>query len=276
VIDLHLHTTASDGELSPDALVRTIAAAGIRTFAVTDHDTLAGVPAAAEAARAAGLEVVPGIEITAVHEGRDIHVLGYFLESSSELAEFLDLQRVDRRRRLVVMLDRLESLGLPVDRAPLEGKLASGGAVGRPLIAAALVAAGHATDTSDAFNRFLGEGRVAFEPRVGATPASVVSLIGRAGGIASLAHPGKITDQGLIPDLVAAGLPAIEVYHSEHDAAAVAQYRRLADAHGLLVTGGSDFHGPDAFRAEFLGRVGLPAEDYARLREAASRRAARG
>jgi len=178
VIDLHLHTTASDGQLSPDALVRTIAAAGVRTFAVTDHDTLAAVPAAAEAARAAGLEAVPGIEITAVHAGRDVHVLGYFLdETSAELAVFLDRQRVDRRRRLVVMLDKLESLGLAVDRAPLEARLTTGQAVGRPLIAAALIAAGHATDMSDAFDRFLAEGRVAFEPRVGATPASVVSLI---------------------------------------------------------------------------------------------------
>jgi 3',5'-nucleoside bisphosphate phosphatase len=270
VIDLHLHTTASDGQLSPDALVRTIAAAGVRTFAVTDHDTLAGVAAAATAAHAAGLEAVPGIEITAVHAGRDVHVLGYFVDGTSdELTVFLDRQRADRRRRLVVMLDKLESLGLPVDRAPLEARLSTGQAVGRPLIAAALVAAGHAKDISDAFERFLGEGRVAFEPRVGATPAAVVSLIDRAGGIASLAHPAKLGDAALIADLVAAGLPAIEVYHPDHDAAAVEQFRRLADDHGLLVTGGSDFHGPGTNRAEYLGRVGLPQDDYARLREAA-------
>jgi len=270
VIDLHLHTTASDGHLSPEELVNTIAAAGVRTFAVTDHDTLSAIPAAAAAARAAGLDAISGIEITAVHDGRDVHVLGYFLDGASEeLAVFLDHQRTDRRRRLVVMLDRLESLGLPVDRAPLEARLSTGQAVGRPLIAAALIAAGHARDTSDAFDRFLGEGRVAFEPRIGATPASVVSLIERAGGIASLAHPSKITDQSLILDLIASGLPAIEVYHPEHDAAAVERYRQLADAHGLLVTGGSDFHGPDTQRASFLGRIGLPADDYSRLREAA-------
>ena len=267
MIDLHLHTTASDGRLSPERLVEEAAAAGVRTMAVTDHDTLAGVSAARAACEAAHVAFIVGIEITAVHQGIDVHVLGYFLdEEDATLQAFLATQRQDRRRRLAEMADRLALAGAPVAIDALLAQPASSGrAVGRPQLAAALIEAGHARDVADAFDRFLAPGRPGFASRRGAGPAEVVQLIAAAGGLASLAHPIKLPDQSLVGEMIAAGLPAIEVFHPDHDDDARGRYAALASEHRLLVTGGSDFHGSAAGRENHLGRVGLPDGELARL-----------
>jgi hypothetical protein len=266
VIDLHLHTTASDGRLAPTALVEAAAAAGLTTLAITDHDTVAGLPAAGEAARAYGLTVIAGIEITAVDDGRDVHILGYFVDvADPALAEFLARQRADRRRRLDEIVARLAALGAPIVR-PLPGESGDdASAVGRPLVARALVEAGHAASIADAFDRFLGVGRPAFVPRRGPAPAEVIARIAAAGGLASLAHPGKTGRDDLIAAMVDAGLAAVEVHHPDHTAADRARYSQIARDRRLLVTGGSDYHGPDSGRADALGRVTLPAADYAAL-----------
>jgi hypothetical protein len=266
VIDLHLHTTASDGRSTPDGLVARAAAMGLRTIAVTDHDTMAAVPAATAAAAAAGLRVVPGIEITAVHDEMDVHILGYFLDRDApELAAFLDAQRADRRRRVGEIVQLLASLGVPVAEDALipPGENTPGKALGRPLVARALVDAGHARDIADAFNRYLAYGRPAFVPRRGAPPADVVALVARSGGLASFAHPGKLGLDDLIPQLAASGLAAVEVFHPDHSREDVERYRRLATECGLAVTGGSDFHGPGAGRADALGSVVLPEPEFA-------------
>ncbi len=272
MIDLHLHTTASDGRSSPAALVAEAVAAGVRTLAVTDHDTLAGVTEAREACEEAGLAFVVGIEITAVHRGIDVHVLGYFLdERHAPLRAFLSDQRDDRRRRLAEMADRLAVAGVPVDVASLLAQpVNTGRALGRPQLAAALVDAGHARDIADAFDRFLTPGRPGFAARRGVPPDEVVRLIANAGGLASLAHPAKLADQAVVGEMIAAGLPAIEVFHPDHDDEARAQYAALAREHGLLVTGGSDYHGVGAGRVNQLGQVSLPAADFARLVQAAA------
>jgi len=268
MIDLHLHTTSSDGRLTAEELLHAAAEAGIRTLAVTDHDTVAGLARAAAAARPLGIATIPGIEITAVHAGRDVHMLGYFFDpANAELAAFLKDQRDDRRRRLLEMAATLERLGVPVDVSALEGSSAgeSGRALGRPLLAAALVRAGHVATIAEAFDRYLAEGQPAFEPRIGAAPAAVVALVARAGGVASLAHPGKLRLDQLIPELAEAGMPAIEVHHTDHSPADIARYQEMADRLQLLVTGGSDYHGPDAGRADGFGRVALPPADFERL-----------
>jgi predicted metal-dependent phosphoesterase TrpH len=264
VIDLHLHTTASDGLSTPDALVARTAAAGLTTIAVTDHDTLAAVPAVREAASQAGIRVIPGLEITAVHEGKDIHVLGYFVEPGApELEQFLAAQRADRRRRVDEILGRLAELGVPVESNLDEAGQAAGRALGRPIVARALVEAGHARDIADAFDRFLAHGRPAFIARRGASPADVIGVLNRAGGLASFAHPGKLGLDGLIGELASAGLAAVEAFHPDHSPKDVAKYRRIAADFGLAVTGGSDFHGPGAGRVDALGQVVLPPEELA-------------
>jgi predicted metal-dependent phosphoesterase TrpH len=278
VIDLHLHTNASDGLLSPDALVDRLAEAGIHTFSVTDHDTVAGLARAEAAAARHGLRFVPGIEITAVEDGLDVHMLGYgFDPSSSMLLEFLQEQRAERLMRAYRIIDRLKELGITLDAEQVIGATppSSGKAIGRPVIARALVAKGHADSVSDAFNRFLGSGKPAFMPRTGAKAAEVVDIIARAGGVASMAHPGVTKRDGLIPQLVSRGLMAIEVWHSDHDDETTMRYLAQAEALGLHMTGGSDYHGDLPDRNARLGAIGIPQAAFERfvgvLRDARAR-----
>ena len=278
MVDLHLHTTASDGRLSPHDLVTRAAAAGLTVISVTDHDTTAGLADARRTARRLGVRFVEGIEITAVENARDVHVLGYFFDPEDPgLATFLDGQRRDRQRRVREMGARLAGLGCPIDvDALLENAARHGGrSVGRPLLADALVAAGYALDRDDAFERLLANGRPAFVPRRGATVAGIVEIIKRAGGIASLAHPALTCVDDAIPRFAAAGLGAIEVRHIDHDRAAEKRYRRMAASLGVAVSGGSDYHADPARDAE-LGTTTLPRVDFDRLEARAGHAHARG
>ena len=246
-IDLHLHTTASDGRLRPSALVALAARAGLRVISVTDHDTVAGVAEAREAAAAHGIRLVTGIEMTAVDAGRDVHVLGYFFAADDEeFNRFLEAQRLARVERVREIGARLQALNCAIDVDALLAATpaASGRSVGRPLVADALVAAGHAVDRRDAFDRLLGNDQPAFVPRCGPDVAEVVAAIASAGGVASLAHPGLLATDDRIPGYAASGLSAIEVRHRDHSPADEERYRRLAATLGLAVSGGSDFHGP--------------------------------
>jgi len=275
LIDLHLHTTASDGTLTPSELVSRARLAGLTIISVTDHDTTAGHEAARTSARAADLEFIPGIEITAVADGRDVHVLGYFIDSGCDtLRAFLERQREDRLRRVREMQERLQALGRPIDIAPILADAASGRSVGRPQVAQALIAAGHVTTRDEAFERFLEFGAPAFVPRRGASPADVVGVIHAAGGVASLAHPGLTRRDDLIPALAAAGLDALEARHSDHDDPTEARYRRLAGELGLIATAGSDYHGDTGRRASSLGAVTMPSDDFEQLWRAAEQRRA--
>jgi 3',5'-nucleoside bisphosphate phosphatase len=265
-VDLHLHTTASDGRLGPSELVRSCAQAGLTIISVTDHDTTAGLDEAGRAAREARIRLVSGIEITAVERGRDVHVLGYFLDPrSAELVKFLDAQRHDRIRRVREMAARLHQLGFPVDFDSLLASLPPGHSVGRPQLADALVTSGHAVDRREAFDRLLAEGRPAFVPRSGPPVAAVVEKIRSAGGLASMAHPGLTAMDEDIPRFVAAGLSALEAVHSDHAPDTERWYRQLAAALGLVVTGGSDFHADPSHHTNVLGGATLSAEDFAAL-----------
>ena len=218
-------------------------------------------------AREAKLELVPGIEISAVAGGRDVHMLGYFIDTASPpLRDFLTRQRSDRLRRVHEMGERLAALGAPVDVAPIAADAGRGRSVGRPQMADALVSAGHVTTRNEAFDRFLQSGGPAYVPRHGSHPEEVIRIIHDAGGLASLAHPGVSRRDDLLPALVEAGLDALEARHSDHDAVTEARYRALARELGILVTGGSDFHGADAgHRVSALGQVTLPREDFEAL-----------
>jgi predicted metal-dependent phosphoesterase TrpH len=266
VVDLHLHTTASDGHFDPPALVDLAWRAGIRAMSVTDHDTTAGLAEAERAARTSGVSFVNGIEITAVHQGRDIHMLGYFFDrDDAELAEFLEHQRLDRLRRVHEMADKLLEIGKAIDRESIISSKAPGKSLGRPLVAKALVKAGHVADIRQAFDQLIGEGKPAFVERSGPGPAAVIDIISRAGGVSSLAHPGPLRRDDLIPAMVDAGLTALEAFHSEHDPATTGRYLEMAARHGILVTGGSDYHGEHDHRRSAFGSVGLPQAQFERL-----------
>jgi predicted metal-dependent phosphoesterase TrpH len=274
LIDLHLHTTASDGLLAPAALVERAAAAGLTIIAVTDHDTVGGLAHAVDAGRTRAVRVVAGIEITAVEDGSDLHVLGYFIDPGSPiLAAFLREQREDRTRRVREMGKRLRTLGLSVDvDALIREADAVTRSIGRPAIADALVASGQAVDRTDAFNRLLGRGKPGFVPRRGTPAAAVIETIHAACGIASVAHPGVTSTDSLIERLAGQGLDAIEVWHSDHTPDQQRHYAMLADRLGLAKSGGSDFHGDGVHRAARLGGVLLPEPEFQRLEAAAEKR----
>ncbi len=275
MIDLHTHTTASDGRCTPADLVARAAAAGVSVLSVTDHDTVAGCAEASAAAREAGLVLVPGIEITAVLDDADIHVLGYFFDTESTmLAAFLAEQRQRRVDRVRRMIHRLAASGIQLDAdaivAPgIEDPTRS---VGRPWIARALVAGGHARNTNEAFDRWLSKGRPAFIPRAAAAPPEVFARLHDAGGIASMAHPALMGLDDRIPEFAAAGLDAIEVYHSKHDDKAVARYRALAERLDLAMSGGSDFHGDDMHGGFGPGSIALPRQAFDELQRRAALR----
>jgi hypothetical protein len=265
MIDLHLHTTASDGRCSPAELVARAREVGIHIMSITDHDTMAGVDPAVRAAEEGGITVVPGIEITSIYAGKDVHVLAYFVsESTPALSELLVRQRQLRLERALEIADRLAKLNVPIDTNSLvAAATAPGGrSLARPQIAQALVAAGHVQSIAEAFDKYLGEDSPAYVPHRGASPVQIVELVTRGGGIASLAHPGYRQRDEIIPDLVDAGLSALEAYHSSHDEQMQAHYLHLAHSYGLGVTGGSDYHGEGTRRAEFFGVVNLPREHF--------------
>jgi predicted metal-dependent phosphoesterase TrpH len=268
LIDLHLHTTASDGRSTPEQLVAQAVAAGATVIAVTDHDTIAACADVQRAAAGYAIETVTGIEITAVDEGRDVHMLAYFVDTQApSLTRFLVSQREIRVARVHRIAGRLSDLGLPVDMAGLNASVADARrSVGRPQVADAMIAAGYVATRREAFDLWLGGGRPAFVARGGASPEEVIAVAHEARGLVSLAHPGRtLLSDGRVRQLVAAGLDALEVYHSDHDASLVSRYGAFADELGVLRTGGSDFHGDPSYGVT-IGGASLPHDHWERLR----------
>jgi len=257
--DLHLHTTASDGHLTAEQLVKAALSAGMDVIAVTDHDSVAAVAPAQDAAKGTSLRVLPGVELSSTHEGRDVHVLGFFVDCCDPaFLERLTQLREARMERAEGMISALKDAGYAITLDEVL-ELSDGGAVGRSHIARALVGRGHTGSVSEAFADLLGRGRPFYRPKPVATPVEVVGLIREAGGLAVLAHPGVTQVDELIPHLVTAGLAGLEAFHGEHSAEDRDRYAELARDSGLIVTGGSDFHGATAPGCT-LGGVEMP--DY--------------
>jgi predicted metal-dependent phosphoesterase TrpH len=264
-VDLHLHTIHSDGTETPEAVVGMARQARLSAIAITDHDTFAGLPAAAEAARAHAIELIPGVELSSSDGRSDVHILGYFVDPGIPgFSDELDRLREGRRTRAERIVDKLHELGVPIE---FERVLAIAGTapIGRPHIAAAIVEAGRAAAIDEAFERYLGYRGPAYVPKRSLTPAGAIDLVRRAGGVAVLAHPGSLRRDDLLPDLKAAGLQGIEVWHPKHDAGRVTHYTAIAQAMGLTVTGGSDFHGGGR-GAAVVGEQPVPSSVLAPLR----------
>lgn len=270
MIDLHTHTTASDGRCTPEELVDRAARAHVSVLAVTDHDTTDGCRDVAAACAQQAIQFVTGAEITAVADERDIHVLGYGFElDAPTLLAFLSDQRRMRIERVREMVAKLAANGIELDGDAIlkPAEHASGKAIGRPAIARALVDGGHVASVKDAFDRWLTRGRPGFVPRVGPGPKDVFRQIHDAGGLASLAHPVLMKRDEWIPGFVRDGLDALEVYHPDHTDMDSARYLAAANELDVLVTGGSDFHGDEAHRTARLGAVSLPRRHFERLME---------
>jgi 3',5'-nucleoside bisphosphate phosphatase len=282
-VDLHAHTIASDGALSPSQLVRKAVAHGVRVLAITDHDSTEGVAEArAEATRHPGLTIVPGLEINCDVPGGEMHVLGYFPLTPDEasptyeaawLQEFLRDQRAERVARVHRIAARLAELGVPIDPAEVFA-LVKEGSPGRPHVAQVMVKRGHVRSVREAFDKYLHANGPANVPRARLTPADAIRVIRRGGGVPVLAHPGLAERDEMIPDLVAAGLMGIEVYYLEHSPRQVSAYLDLCRAYDLVATGGSDYHGPHTGRANPPGTPTVPGSAWAGIeaRGAAARR----
>ncbi len=271
VVDLHLHTLASDGRLSPTELVRLAASQGLKTIAVTDHDTTDGLAEAFEAAkRFPGLRIIPGIELSADVPGDEVHVLGYFInpedaELQAELVRFRE-GRVDRAKRMV---EKLGQLGIHVEWERVQ-HFAGDGAVGRPHIAMALVEAGYCQEPKDAFPEYLGRNGLAYVERVKLTPAEAVGMIQRAGGAAVLAHPAYMNDmESGIASLSGIGLAGIEVHYAKYREDTIRQLARIARQYELIPCGGSDYHGMGNSDECLPGENGPALETVDRLEEVA-------
>jgi hypothetical protein len=258
-IDLHVHSTASDGSFTPLEVVALAKQRGLKAFALTDHDTIDGLAAAIAAGHELGIEVIPGIEISAQFTGGSMHILGYFIDHHhsffQERLQVLKQARIARNPRIV---EKLNKLGMPVSLEEIQA-IARGGQVGRPHIARALLNHGYIRTVQEAFDRFLRNDGPAYEPKFRFPPKEAIALILEAHGIPVLAHPftlGIATYSLLreqIQHLKLLGLAGLEVHYPEHAPAQQAEYLKIAREFGLLITGGSDFHGANKPEVE-LGR----------------------
>lgn len=271
--DLHLHTQFSDGTYSPEEVAGWGKKFGFTALALTDHDTVEGCARMAAACDAAGIEFIPGTELTAEQAGNELHILGYFLDTQNPklLTEIAKFQAV-RQNRIREMVARLNELNVPL-AADAVFALANCSSPGRPHVARALVKAGLCASLDEAFERYLKMNRPAWVPKMKMSALDGIELIHQAGGFAVMAHPGLNRTDEVIPDLVDAGLDGIECFHTKHSTATSQHYLKLADKHRLLVTGGSDCHGLSKGKP-LIGTVKLPYSYVEKLKAACSKRRA--
>ena len=241
--DLHVHTTFSDGDMTPTDVVEAACQLGLAGIAIADHDEVAGVDEAQEVGSSCGLRVIPAVEFSTYEGKADIHILAYLLDTKNEmLLEHLARFREARLDRVIKMVERLREMGVSIDvDSVLE--IAGGGAVGRPHIAQALLKNGAIKNYEEAFKKYIGLHSPAYVQKYQLRPHEAFDIIREADGVGVLAHPATLKRDDLIPGFVAAGMRGLEVYHPKHNQRAVDHYRQIAEKMGLVATGGSDSHG---------------------------------
>ena len=273
-VDLHLHTTASDGALAPAELVREAKARGLECIAITDHDSTNGIEEALAEGAVQGVQVIPGIEMSTDIPRAEVHILGYFLDYRDDgFQKTLQQLRDGRRDRAEKIVAKLGEMGMlvPWDRV-LE--VAGRGSVGRPHIAQVMVEMGYVSSMVEAFADYIGRNAPAYVERYKLTPMEAVALIRGVNGLPVLAHPAEVVNlHRLLPDLMSAGLVGLEAYYGDYSPEAVEGLLELADEHGLIPTGGTDFHRVDAsaFGPRHPGDTWVPWESVRRLRALATR-----
>lgn len=264
--DLHCHSTASDGLLTPWELVKAAAERRLVAIGITDHDTTSGWDEAVKAGSHYGVDILRGVELNTDYAGIEVHILGYELDPNTRvLQEKLQVLRNARYNRVFTILDKLQDLGIDISRTEIQ-KITVGESVGRPHIAQALVNKGVVKTIKEAFDRYIGLGAPAYVPRYKQTPEEGIALIREAGGVAVLAHPGVHSLSKSIPQWIKSGLQGIEVTHSEHSPEDEKHYRELAEKYNLLMTGGSDYHGEARKPGIHLGDWGTPYEVVEKIR----------
>lgn len=265
-IDLHAHTTASDGTLAPAALVQEASARGLSVLGVTDHDTLDGLPEATEAGTALGVLIVPGVELSTTVPLGEVHVLGYFVDPT-DVAFVARLRSLanSRRRRIDAMITRLRGEGFDLNREDIL-RDADAGSIGRPHVARALMRLGVVGSVAEAFDRFLTPGKPGWVPRDRFSPEDAVSLLVANGALPVLAHPYSALEiEEVVDRLLPAGLAGLEVFYGEYTDAQRQYLWLIAERRSLIPTGGSDYHGPPHREGRGLGSGDVPAAVWDRL-----------
>ena len=260
--DFHTHTNASDGVLTPADLVRLAATRGLRILSVTDHDSTEGIPEAmAAATEHPGFTLIPGVEMSTDIPGDEIHVLGYFLDfENPDFQATLTRLRNARRDRGRLMVEKLRAMGIDVPWERVQ-ELAGGGSVGRPHVAQALIETGRVASFQEAFDRYIGRNGPAYVERAKLTPVEAIQSLAKAGALPVLAHPASQSNlDKLLSELKAAGMMGMEVYYQDYDAATCERLAKTAERHGLLKTGGTDFHGFGGERERLPGDIPLSDE----------------
>jgi predicted metal-dependent phosphoesterase TrpH len=276
VVDLHLHTTASDGRLSPTQLVQLVAQQGLKVVSISDHDTTEGLAEAYQAAQEfPNLRIIPGIELSTDIPGDEVHILGYFIQHhDAQLQETLRHFRQGRLERGRLMVEKLANFGIHLEWDRVR-EIAGDGSVGRPHIALAMVEKGYIKEPREAFVEYLGRNGLAYVEREKMTPPEAVQLLARVGGVAVLAHPSQLVDiDATISELKAAGLVGMEVYYAQYSPETVQRLGQVAARHGLIPCGGSDYHGLGNTGEPLPGTLGPPLKTVERL-EAAARKLVR-
>jgi predicted metal-dependent phosphoesterase TrpH len=274
-IDLHLHTTSSDGVHSPEDIVARAAARGLEIISICDHDTVEGVgPALAAAANYSGLTLIPGVEVSTDFQKGEVHVLGYYIDQDHPgLNQTLKTMRQSRVERARAMVKKLAELGIHIEWARVR-ELAGSGSIGRPHIAQAMLEKGHIATFGDAFYNYLGHGQPAYVERIKMSPQEAVVLILAAGGLPVLAHPMTIDEpETMISSLVAAGLVGLEAYYNGSSPDEIERLVKTAARHGLIATGGSDYHGLDDNNETPIGGAPVPMKAALKLIGLAEERA---
>jgi predicted metal-dependent phosphoesterase TrpH len=257
-VDLHTHSTASDGTLLPEQVIEAAASCGLKALALTDHDTIGGIPAAREAGERLGIRVITGVELSAFQDGHEVHVLALHLSHLDTLHKRLEDLRASRFTRAEKIVEKLNALGIPITLDEVLQQ-ANGGAVGRPHVARALIARGVVHDFRDAFMRYLGGNGSAFVPKDKLSIEDAIAIAHDAGALAIWAHPGDGGRREQLEPLVAAGLDGIEIRHPSHSGEDIKRLQALTDFFGLVPSGGSDWHGAtDGPRR--LGMMNIPSE----------------
>ncbi|MEW6686684.1 MAG: PHP domain-containing protein [Candidatus Edwardsbacteria bacterium] len=258
LVDLHIHTTFSDGALTPEQVVKEAKTAGLEAIAITDHDALEGVISALQIAKNEKIELIPGVELSTLVGEKDIHIIGYYLDlENKNLLQALKKFRDAREKRAAEMVKRLENIGIKISFERIL-EVANGGALGRPHLAEVLVERGYANSSDEAFRHYLYRGSPIYVSKYHLRPDEAFSLILNAGGIPVFAHPGIEGKDNIIPLFIKQGLKGIEVWHSKHSLQTIQHYLALAQQYGLLITGGSDSHGGKNGNPAPLGAVSVP------------------
>ena len=266
-VDLHVHSTASDGKFSPEEIVGKAAELGLQVMALTDHDSIEGIVPALRAARAfPDLKLIPGVEISTDMPEGQAHVLGYFIDFQGDnLKSALEMFRNSRERRARGMVDKLHGLGIDIEWERVQ-EIAGEGSVGRPHIAQALLEKGYISSFNEAFDKYIGQDGPAYVERDKMTPVEAVQLIKLGKGLPVLAHPFTINGpETMIPGLKEAGLIGVEAYYKDYTPDEIDTLVRLAAKHDLIVTGGTDYHGIDDRNEVILGGVDVPMESVEKL-----------